>query len=108
MENISEINGRIRQVIESKERSQTAAAVRLNITRSYLSRVSSPGGPLGVPFLVNFLNAYPDVNARWLITGEGIPFETAENVVKEPQEVYGVLVDQIKLLQKLLEEKSKP
>lgn len=106
MKNIPEINNRIRWVIENKDKSQTSAALRLKMTRSYLSRISSPGGPLGVPFLVNFVTAYPDLNARWLLTGVGEPFPV-DNTVKEPQAVYGVLVDQIKLLQKLLEERNK-
>lgn len=102
------INQRIAYIIETKERSKASAAQRMGYTRSYITYITTDNSSVGIQVVNKILNAYPDVNARWLITGEGIPFETAENVVKEPQEVYGVLVDQIKLLQKLLEEKRKP
>jgi len=46
---------------------------------------------LGSDSIVNIFTTYPEINLEWLITGRGnmLKSEQKEQIVNEPQEVYG-------------------
>ena len=57
--------------------------------RTSSARVSNVFNSVNNPsyeFLQSFLNAYPNVNVNWLLTGEGKMLLDDNNVVREPDE----------------------
>ncbi|MCZ4224940.1 hypothetical protein [Pedobacter rhodius] len=67
------INKRIKQVIEVKSGgSQKAFAALIEATPQYVARLIAEGGSVGLEPIIKILKLYPDVDARWLILGEGV------------------------------------
>lgn len=64
------IQDRIRTIMKSGNLSASEFADRIDVKRSNLSHVLSGRNKPSLDFLVKVLNAYPKVNAAWLITGE--------------------------------------
>lgn len=47
----------------------------------YMARVTAVDGPVGLAIVTKILEAFPDVDGRWLVLGEGEPI-TADNDLK--------------------------
>ncbi len=62
---------RIQHLIEYKEISAGDLAGILGVQRSNISHILNGRNNPGAVFIEKLLKAFPDVNARWLITGEG-------------------------------------
>ncbi|WP_231464790.1 hypothetical protein [Pedobacter sp. Leaf132] len=66
------INKRIKQVIDIKlGGSQKAFAALIEATPQYVARLIAEGGSVGLEPVIKILKLYPDVDARWLILGDG-------------------------------------
>ena len=63
------IQDRVRIVIKANNLTSAEFADRLGIKRSNLSHVLSGRNKPGIDFLAKIIEAYPNVNAAWLITG---------------------------------------
>ncbi len=78
------IQDRVRVIIKANNLTSAEFADRLGIKRSNLSHVLSGRNKPGIDFLSKIIEAYPNVNAAWLITGTQQSGEF-EGVVKEEQ-----------------------
>lgn len=66
------INSRIRKLITIKEGgSQIKLASKLNVTPPYVAKLIKEGGSVGIEPIIKLLKIYPDLDARWLVLGEG-------------------------------------
>jgi len=66
------INSRIKELIDIKcGGSQRAFAELLDATPQYVAKLVKEGGSVGLEPVTKILTAYQDVNARWLILGDG-------------------------------------
>ena len=62
---------RIKKIIDYKGISAGELAEITGVQRSNISHIFNGRNKPGAQFIENFLNAFPEVNARWLLTGEG-------------------------------------
>ncbi|MFW6370029.1 MAG: helix-turn-helix domain-containing protein [Bacteroidota bacterium] len=62
---------RIQQIIDYKGISAGDLAELLDVQRSNISHILNGRNKPGAVFIEKFLQTFPDVNARWLLTGEG-------------------------------------
>lgn len=68
---------RIKHYIEHKGISAGELAVLLDVQRSNISHILNGRNKPGAVFIEKLLIAFPDLNARWLLTGEGLMTEEA-------------------------------
>ena len=62
---------RIQQLIDYKRISAGDLAERLDVQRSNISHILNGRNKPGAVFIEKLLQAFPDINARWLLTGDG-------------------------------------
>ncbi|PTN09333.1 helix-turn-helix domain-containing protein [Mangrovibacterium marinum] len=73
------MNNRIRQFMDSKGLSSSELADSIGVQRSNVTHVLQGRNKPGFLFISKLLETYPDVNAKWLITGQG------EMLIGEPK-----------------------
>lgn len=73
------MNNRIRQFMDYKGLSSSELADSIGVQRSNVTHVLQGRNKPGFLFISKLLETYPDVNAKWLITGQG------NMVVGEPE-----------------------
>jgi len=71
-ENRQEIAGRLKQLLEIKKIKQAGLAKIIESTPSYVSRLLNGKDPISISIVLKILNIYKDVNANWLLLGEGL------------------------------------
>lgn len=86
---------RITSFIDSKGLTQAEFAEHINVQRSSVSHIISGRNKPGFQFINSILLAYPDLNARWLITGEGEPTVTNSEVNEENNNNLPISMEQI-------------
>lgn len=84
---------RIAEFIEKKGVTPTEFADTVGIQRSNLSHVLSGRNNPGFSFIQKILSAYPDLDSRWLITGEG------EMLLKDAPQQQTSTAQPVKILQ---------
>lgn len=62
---------RIQQFIDYKKISPGDLSNALDVQRSNISHILNGRNKPGAAFIEKFLLVYPDLNARWLLTGQG-------------------------------------
>lgn len=78
------MNNRLRQIIEyTTGGNQTEFAALMGWSPQYLSRLILGQGGIGIRPVVALLEKFPDINARWLLLGEGAMLTTAVDAAKE-------------------------
>lgn len=78
------INLRLRKIIDLKAGgSQTAFARLMGWTPQYLSRLVRADTGIGIQPVSAILEKFPDINARWLILGEGLPVSSGADKVTD-------------------------
>lgn len=82
---------RIQQYIDYKGISAGDLATELDVQRSNISHILNGRNKPGATFIEKFLFAFPDLNARWLLTGVGNMLHQGNNITlssssKEPIE----------------------
>jgi transcriptional regulator with XRE-family HTH domain len=65
------MNNRIKRFVSHKNISAGELAELTGVQRSNISHIFNGRNKPGAQFIENFLLAFPDVNARWLLTGIG-------------------------------------
>lgn len=73
---------RIKHYIEHKGISAGELAILLDVQRSNISHILNGRNKPGAVFIEKFLIAFPDLNARWLLTGEGKMNEDAISEIR--------------------------
>jgi transcriptional regulator with XRE-family HTH domain len=75
---------RIKNYMEYKGISAGELAILLEVQRSNISHILNGRNMPGASFIERFLISFPDLNARWLLTGVGeMTSETTNTVAKE-------------------------
>jgi transcriptional regulator with XRE-family HTH domain len=76
---------RIKQYIEFKGITAGELAVMLDVQRSNISHILNGRNKPGAALIEKLLLVFPDLNARWLLTGKGNMNEGIEDSVKSIQ-----------------------
>ncbi len=71
---------RISRFIDCKNITPGELAEMLEVQRSNISHILNGRNKPGAAFIQKFLNVFPDVNARWLLTGAGEMFFETEKL----------------------------
>lgn len=97
------------------EGSQTKFANKTGISRSTVSNIRSKGEGQGVNLknIMSIINAYEDLNVRWLMTGEGemwiedlTPGGENPHIIDEEEEELKAKGKKIEMLEELLENRD--
>ncbi|NOR74289.1 MAG: transcriptional regulator, partial [Draconibacterium sp.] len=67
---------RIKQYMDYKSISAGELSSRLDVQRSNISHILNGRNKPGASFIEKFLVSFPDLDARWLLTGSGKMVET--------------------------------
>jgi transcriptional regulator with XRE-family HTH domain len=82
----STINQRIKEYLERKKITAETFGKPIGVSRQAVSQwMSNMNGP-NASTIIKIIEIYPDINARWLITGN-FSYEN-ENILNEPIEEY--------------------
>lgn len=76
------MNSRIKQFMDYKGISSSELADTIGVQRSNVTHVLQGRNKPGFQFISKMLETYPDLNAKWLITGEGMMLGSAEPLKK--------------------------
>ncbi len=74
---------RIKKYMEHKNISAGELASLLDVQRSNISHILNGRNMPGAAFIEKFLISFPDLNARWLLTGVGEMTSDTETSVKQ-------------------------
>lgn len=91
---IMDIQDRIKFLFESKRITQSQLARDLNISRVTVNKWISKENAFGLESAKKLLTYFPDLNARWLLLGEGEMFESKNYELKN--EVSALVADEMK------------
>ena len=94
---------RIKQYMDYKSISAGELSSLLDVQRSNISHILNGRNKPGASFIEKFLIVFPDLNARWLLTGEGEMVES----VKMTFEKKDVKQEDVKQETEIAEEKIK-
>jgi transcriptional regulator with XRE-family HTH domain len=75
---------RIQQIIDYKGISAGDLAEMLDVQRSNISHILNGRNKPGAVFIEKLLQTFPDINARWLLTGEG-PIVIETNTIRSKE-----------------------
>lgn len=77
------MNTRLRTLIEIKTNgNQTEFATMMGWSPQYLFRLLKGESGMGIRPVVALLEKFPELSARWLLLGEGVPFSTSVDAAK--------------------------
>lgn len=74
---------RIKEYIDYKGISPGELAGLLDVQRSNISHILNGRNKPGASFIERFLTVFPELNARWLLTGEGTMTDDIQSEVNE-------------------------
>ena len=83
---------------------QKVFSEKTGVSRSYLSEIKNMRSGPSVQLIVGIANSFPEINLRWLLTGEGSMFEGEKsNRVAEKAVKYGQATPEVeRIIHKLL------
>ncbi|QIA08221.1 helix-turn-helix domain-containing protein [Draconibacterium halophilum] len=87
---------RIKNFIEAKGISAGELAAVVDVQRSNISHILNGRNKPGASFIEKLLLEFPDLNARWLLTGEGDMFGGQASVNNNPQQRLPITEEPIK------------
>lgn len=79
---------RIKELINSKGIQPGELAIMLGVQRSNISHILNGRNKPGALLIEKMLNLFPELNARWLLTGEGNMLFSADNI--EQPNMFGI------------------
>lgn len=84
------MNDRLRYIIDVKFGGrQTAFAAEMGWTPQFVSKMVTGTAGIGLKPILAILQKFPNLDARWLLLGEGLPFTSGVDVAK--RHLYKVL-----------------
>lgn len=86
---MSSINQRLRDTIEAKKLSGRQVAIELEIDYRQFNNWLNQTKP-SIEGLQKIIKYFPDINARWLLTGEGEMDLPEQGVTMEPSTAYKI------------------
>ncbi len=93
---------RIKNFIDAKGISAGELAAVLDVQRSNISHILNGRNKPGASFIEKLLLEFPDLNARWLLTGEGDMFSGQVSADNSPQQKLPI-VEEVRKQQPLAE-----
>jgi transcriptional regulator with XRE-family HTH domain len=103
----SAISSRITQLVQIKaENNQSTFSEMIGITKGQVSNILNKKHAPGFHTLSKIIRAFPDISARWLLTGEGSVVsneredQSLRELVKSKDEIIGLLKSQLADLKK--------
>lgn len=91
------INERIRLLLEKKTITQAQLSRDLGVNKVSVNQWLSPNGSVGLDTVIKLLTKFEDLNARWLILGEGEMLETpAQPTYELRNEIAKMVADELK------------
>lgn len=106
IENISSINGRIREIINSIQITDNAFAKKIGVTQSVIASMFQRGTEPSAKVLTAILSTFTDISAEWLLRGNGTML-LSKTPIDSNIERMNRLVDTITTLQGALNDKEK-
>jgi transcriptional regulator with XRE-family HTH domain len=103
-----DVNQRFMNFLEERKISQSSIASLLNVTKQRVQQWKTMDKQITLKYLMKFCEAYPELNVRWLMTGEGEMLSkevssTIEGNISEPEKKYcsgcGQKIEKINLLE---------
>lgn len=79
---------RILQLLKEKNISATKFADIIDVQRSSISHILSGRNKPSFDFIEKILNAYPDLSARWLITGYGEMYTNQKSLFNDDNNLF--------------------
>ena len=73
---MSKIIDRISEIIEDKRLSNRAFEMSIGASNGMIGRAVSKGTDITAEWLSKIIDAYPDINSEWLLTGNGDRYRT--------------------------------
>lgn len=84
-----EINDRIKEFMLEMGLNQNQFSLRLNTSSSRISNIINKRNRPDSDILAKICHVFTNVNARWLLTGEGDMIYDSSQMLKEPLQKYG-------------------
>ena len=66
-----ELSGRLKKIMKELDLSQVQVADKTNVTRQNISNIINDKGNPSVEWVRKLVIAFPVIDCRWLVTGEG-------------------------------------
>lgn len=85
---MSETLKRIKQFIDYKGLTIRGFEMTVGFSNGAFASQLKNGKTIGVDKLENILNTYPEINANWLLTGNGKMLLGKVSILKEPEQEY--------------------
>lgn len=101
MENITKISDRIKQFIDYKNITINKFSDSVGTSNSYFNKLIKNGTTIGSDKIENILQAYPEINPIWLVTGKGEMInaynqkETSLNITNEDPDKYEIKKEEL-------------
>ena len=89
------MNSRIKLFLDYKDLTHVEFANSIGVQPSNITHVLQGRNKPGFQFIANMLNIYPEINARWLITGIGDMLEKRFNERTLEPDLFSSLTDSI-------------
>lgn len=104
-ENQNEFGQRFKHLIENVLHTTLGKfSLKTGVDKATLSKIINKGSVSGFDKLANIINAYPQVNVEWLLTGKGEPLKTNrvtdEEVLSHP--LFRALLAKFERIERLL------
>ena len=87
------MNSRIKLFLDYKQLTHVEFASSIGVQPSNITHVIRGRNKPGFQFIANMLNTYPEINARWLITGIGDMLEKGFKEKKSEPDLFSSLTD---------------
>lgn len=76
------MNERLKEIIKHTGKSQIEFADEMGWTPQYLNKLIKDGG-IGIKPIVSVLEKYQEIDARWLLLGEGLMLGDSNTIIKD-------------------------
>jgi len=100
---------RIILIAENKGLSINKFSQKIGVSNAYFSKQKKNNANVGSQIIENIVSIYPDINLKWLVTGEGqmLEMDKNPNEVNESKILYNNKDNGTNLMAELLKEKDR-
>ena len=79
------MHNRLRIILKQFGDNQTKLAKKMGVSRAYVSGLATGKDSIGLKVVKKILDIYPELNARWFITGIGEPVQKSNKLEMEKE-----------------------
>ncbi len=77
---MTDVNDRVMLIMQALNLSKTDFAKVININASGLSHIANKRNKPSIDLIISLLNAYPHINAEWVLTGKGSMYKDSVSI----------------------------